>query len=139
MWFSSKVLKKVESIIQISEWITIIIIIHHQEMGCLQCTQYPFIHCDNVCSSMNYQHINHYCGFLWQSSTEKDGDSGELNDKVGYRTGTVSSFQTSPSSVICMQHSDDPILVWRLRQNARHLLVFDICIEALHMVCQDRN
>lgn len=68
MWFYSKVLKKVESIIQINEWITIIIIIHRQEMGCLQCTQYPF---HTVWQRLQQHELSAHRPLLWLPLTKQ--------------------------------------------------------------------
>ena len=37
----------------------------------------------------------YYLSFSWQCGTERDGDSNKKNDKIGYKNGTMSSFQRS--------------------------------------------
>lgn len=59
---------------------------------CLHFIQYLIIRCDDLRSTVDCQYGDHYCGFSWQSKTERDGNYNASNDKAVSRTGTMLFF-----------------------------------------------
>lgn len=111
-------------------------IIHHGSLVrnrvCLQygnfCHLYPIVKWDDVCSNLDCELGNHYCGFPRQCSIERQGDFGAPSDKTGYRSGKMSSFQKNPGSA---SNTLMTICVFKTL-NAHPLLAFYIDIEVLH-------
>ena len=83
----------------------------------------------HACSSMACHLGDHYVSML--HCQEKQKDSGMLNDKTGYRNGTMPSFQMSSSSVYSiLMH----VHLFGNYEETAHLLGFINSIRTLHLM-----
>lgn len=93
---------------------------------------YPLVFCDDVCSIVDCQNVDHYCGFPGQCNKERDDNSSALNDKAGYRNAIMCLFK----KVFVLK----TVIWWPYtclelpRGNSRHLFTFDINIGAMYQV-----
>ena len=69
----------------------------------------------NECSSVVCQLRDHYFGIPWQCCIERDGDSGESNDKAGCNNGSNVVF--SDEFWFCVQYSGGCIRACRLQED----------------------
>ncbi|GFU43261.1 transposable element Tcb1 transposase [Trichonephila clavipes] len=67
-------------------------------------------------------------------NTQRDGNSGEPNDKAGYRSGTISSFQTCSSSMCSILMALN--VPGGSEETAHHLPGFDNVTGSLHLTAR---
>lgn len=102
-----------------------------KKWACLQ-DKYPHRQCGDFCSSTYCLQSDYYCCFTWHFRIEMHVDSSVPNDKTWYRSGTTSSFQTSPGSAYSI--IIDVSVSGSTKENACSLLAFDIDIRTLYLV-----
>ncbi|GFV37411.1 hypothetical protein TNCV_3956581 [Trichonephila clavipes] len=68
----------------------------------------------------------------FDNAAQKKTATGAPNNKTGYRSGTRSSFQTSPSSACSILMAEN--VSRDSKETACCLLLFDVSIGALHQV-----
>lgn len=85
------------------------------EMNMFAVIQYPLVWCEDDCRNLHYQHRDHYCGFSWLCSKERDCVSSSPNNKAGYESGIQEWPYTcleAPRRALVNLHAFDIDITW---------------------------